>query len=368
MNNPGGAQLRYPHDAPPAQGQWIEVAGGVYWLQMGLPMALDHINLYVIEDQAGWWIVDTGMKWGDTQQHWQALFDGPMQGKPVVGVICTHLHPDHIGQAGWLCKHWQAPLYMSLGEYLSARTMSQAPSRTEQEDWPLGDHFVRGGIAEDLLQQFANKFRGFGNIVEPLPRSYRRLREGQVLNIGNRAWQVMIGSGHSPEHVCLYDPRDKILLSGDQIIPRITSNVSVMPTEPEANPLVDWFNSLHRFRRDLPADCLVLPAHNAPFYGVHHRLDYLVAHHESHLAAIEKACSTPTTAVELFPVLFQREVGVHEMPLALGEAMAHLHYLYALGRLHRELDEQGAYRYHSVDAEYCPFEQIEEATEPPLQV
>ncbi|MBD2859881.1 MBL fold metallo-hydrolase [Spongiibacter sp. KMU-158] len=360
--------IRYPYSEPPKKGEWIEVAQGVYWLQMALPMALDHINLYVIEDDQGWWIVDTGMKWGDTQERWQLLFDGPMQGKPLLGVICTHLHPDHIGQAGWLCKTWKVPLCMSIGEYLSARTMT-APAPNGEPNWALIQHFIRSGIPEQTVQQMASKFQGFGDIVEPLPRSYRRLRDGQTLSIGGREWQVMIGSGHSPEHVCLYDARDHILLSGDQIIPRITSNVSVMPTEPEANPLVDWFNSLRRFRAELPEDTLILPAHNAPFYGAHYRLEHLIAHHESHLAAIEKACAEqPKTALELFPVLFEREVGVHEMPLALGEAVAHLHYLYELGRLERELHEDGAYRYHSVDLEHCPYTQTEAGSPLPIEV
>jgi glyoxylase-like metal-dependent hydrolase (beta-lactamase superfamily II) len=366
MSNIDYSEITYPYATPPQKGEWIAVAEGVYWLQMALPMALNHINLYAIEDRDGWWVVDTGMKMGDTRERWELLFDGPMAGKPIVGVICTHMHPDHIGQAGWLCSKWRAPLYMSLGEYLAGRVFGSAPN-TESE-WSTAQYYQRSGVAETALQELLEKFRGFGDIVEPLPRSYRRLRDGQVLRIGERDWQVMIGSGHSPEHVCLFDPGDHILLSGDQIIPRITSNVSVMSGEPEANPLDDWFNSLRRFRRDLPSDCLVLPAHNAPFYGVHARLDYLVAHHESHLAAIERACVEPKTAIELFDVLFTRKIDDTALTLALGESVAHLHYLYYQGRLEREIDAAGAYRYRSLDPDHCPYVELGDKDDQPFEV
>lgn len=335
--------IRYPFDAAPAKGQWTEVADGVFWLQMVLPMALDHINLYVLEDEAGWWIVDTGMKWGDTRERWQMLFDGPMAGKPVLGVICTHMHPDHIGQAGWLCDHWRVPLWMSFGEYISARAF--ATLQGGSLSWITEQYYLRAGVQAEQLAAAAKKFRGFGNIIEPLPMGFRRLAEGDSLRIGRRDWQIMIGSGHSPEHVCLYSPQDHILLSGDQIIPRITSNVSVMPSEPEANPLQDWFRSLTRFKKDLPEDTLVLPAHNAPFYGVKYRLEYLIAHHEGHLAEIELACVEPKGALDLLGVLFSRKIESSQMSLAIGEAIAHLNFLMAEGRLQRILDEQGIYRY-----------------------
>lgn len=343
------SELVYPEAQAPAKGEWIAVADGVYWLQMALPMALDHINLYVLEDDEGWWIVDTGMKVGDTQERWQLLFDTVMKGKPVIGVICTHLHPDHIGQAGWLCERWRAPLYMSQLEYFSARAYTGLSE--EKVSWTTEAYFQRSGVPRETLEILARKNRGFGAIVEPLPKAFNRLSEGQYLKIGRRQWRVMIGRGHSPEHVCLYSESDKILLSGDQIIPKITSNVSVMPTEQEVNPLADWLHSLRRFSSDLADDTLVLPAHNAPFYGVKNRLKYLIAHHEGHLAAVTKACVTPSKAVDLFGVLFSREIGKSVLVLALGEVIAHLNYLMVENVVRRELHEDGVYRYTTIDVE-----------------
>ena len=268
-------------------------------------------------------------------------------------MICTHMHPDHIGQAGWLCDRWRVPLYMSFGEYMSSRCFGSLA--TSEMSWTAEQHFIRAGVPRDYLNQMAKKLRGFGSFIEPLPTAFRRLQEGDVLPIGGRQWRVMIGSGHSPEHVCLFSESDKMLLSGDQIIPRISSNISVMPSEPDANPLANWFDSLQRFRRDLPADTLVLPAHNKPFTGVHQRLEELQSHHEGHLAAIEKACETPKSAVDLFPVMFDRKIEMAQMPLALGESIAHLHYLLAAGRVERKLDAAGVQRYTSIDPANCPF-------------
>ena len=345
--------LTYPYPEPPGKGEWIEMARGVYWLQMALPMALDHINLYALEDDDGWWVVDTGMKWGDTQERWKLLIEGPMANKPLKGVVCTHMHPDHIGQAGWLCREFKAPLYMSFSEYFSARALTQEPSG--ESDWRVVDHFTSAGVPLEQVQQMGRKFRGFGAIVEPMPGSYTRLTDGDTLAIGGRQWRVLTGSGHSPEHVCLYSDEDKLILSGDQIIPRITSNVSVMPQEPEGNPLKRWLQSLAYFIEQTHPDTLVMPAHNAPFYGIHTRLQALIDHHRGHLAAIEEACREPKSAVELFPVLFAREIGNDQLAIALGESIAHLHFLYAEGRLERQRDEQGVLRYRSIDPDHCPY-------------
>tara|TARA_R110000772_G_scaffold117507_4_gene223069 strand:+ start:30511 stop:31611 length:1101 start_codon:yes stop_codon:yes gene_type:complete len=366
MSSDSKTGISYPFADVPEKGEWLEVAKGVYWLQMLLPMALDHINLYVLEDDAGWWVIDTGINLGDTRERWELLLAGPMADKPVVGVICTHMHPDHIGQAGWLCEHLRVPLYMSFREYYAARTFTSIGGGSLS--WTTEEYYRRAGVERDYLQQMATRFKGFGSVVEPLPTAYRCLAEGQVLNIGGRAWRVMTGAGHSPEHVSLYCAEDKLMLSGDQIIPRITSNVSVMPLEPEANPLAEWFDALRRFRADLDPDTLVMPAHNAPFYGVHARLDYLIAHHEGHLEAIEKACIEPKKAIELFSIMFAREVAMDQLSLALGEAIAHLHYLCAEGRMQRELDDEGVYRFRSVDPQSCPYRGVYEPDTGPMEV
>lgn len=336
--------ISYPlGERVPEAGELVAVADGIYWVRMSLPMQLDHINLYVLEDEAGWWIVDTGMKTRDTRKRWQALLDGPLATKPVVGVILTHLHPDHIGQAGWLCERFDVLPSMSQGEYFQARTMA-APPAGDGPDWAVQDYMCKLGIDLDRLKRGGRKFRGMGALIEPLPGAYQRLRAGDVLSIGGRQWQVHIGRGHSPEHVCLFDPVSQILISGDQVIPRITSNVSVMPSEPNANPLKEWLESIERFLL-LPGESLVLPAHNAPFYGLHRRLVDLKDHHEQHLNDLLVAADEPASALEYLPVLFKRKLDDNSIFLALGECLAHLNYLLAKGRMIRQINAQGVWTF-----------------------
>jgi glyoxylase-like metal-dependent hydrolase (beta-lactamase superfamily II) len=340
--------LKYLFDDVPAPGCLREIVPGVHWLRMPLPMALDHINLYLLEDHDGWWIIDTGMALGPTQELWEQIFSDQLQGKPVKAVLSTHYHPDHIGMAGWLCERWRVPFYMTQAEYLSGLAFSRM--QKEHFSWSSGQFLQQCGFSPEQVDAARDNFSGFGDYIKPMPMGYHRLVDGSRLSINGHRWRVVIGRGHSPEHACLYSDTHNILISGDQVIPRITSNISVMGGEPEANPLKDWLNSHEHFLEVLPADALVLPAHNTPFYGLHHRLRHLIEHHEDHLLALEEAClSGQPTAMELLPVLFKRPLDGHQVSLALGECVAHLNYLLQRGQLERALDESGHYGYHSVD-------------------
>ena len=362
--------IQYPFEGTPAPGTVREVAPGVYWLRMPLPMALDHINLYLLEDDAGWWVVDTGFGMGPTQSHWEQIFETVLGDKPVLAVLATHHHPDHIGMAGWLCEKWRVPFYMTQGEYLQGLMFS----RLEQHhfSWTSEQHYRRCGYDEDRIARVKENFGGFGAYIKPMPGAYRRLRNGDSLQINGHHWRVVVGRGHSPEHACLYCETLNVLISGDQVIPRITSNISVMGVEPEANPLRDWFASLEHLLVQLPSDALVLPAHNEPFRGLHHRLRFLIEHHEEHLLALEQACSERApSAMELLPVLFKRELDDMHIGLAVGECIAHLNYLLQRGQLEREEDAQGCYRYRSSD-DTLPMrlrkQRYEADQDPPLQV
>jgi len=340
--------LSYPFSEAPAHGVAQQVADGLHWLRLPLPFALDHINVYLLESDEGWWLVDTGLLTPQTQQLWETIADAKFSEKPLLGVSCTHMHPDHVGMAGWLCDRWQVALHMTQAEYLSARLFSL--SSPAEVPWNVEKHYREAGLVGEQIAAVARAFRGFHRVVSPIPTSYCRLRDGDSFLFGGRRWRVIVGRGHSPEHACFYSESLNVLLSGDQVIPRISSNVSVTAMEPRGNPLKDWMDSHERLLEALPSDVLVLPSHNLPFYGLHKRLRQLIDHHETHLLALEQACAEkPHTAVDLLPVMFRPLRDDRALALALGECLAHLNYLTERGQLARETDSSGQARYRSID-------------------
>ncbi|MEZ5567112.1 MAG: MBL fold metallo-hydrolase [Halioglobus sp.] len=340
--------LRYPFAEPPASGEVVEIHEGILWLRMPLPMALDHINLYLLEDTDGWWLIDTGIALGPTESLWEGVFERVLGDKPVKAVLSTHFHPDHVGMAGWLCERWRVPFYMTQGEYYQGLAYSRTTA--EHYGWAAEQMMRRVGYDDAAVAAAKEHFGGFGSVITPMPGAFRRLVDGAFFTINGHPWQVLIGRGHSPEHACLYSSGLNILISGDQVIPRITSNISVAGSEPEGNPLRDWFHSLERFLEQLPSETLVLPAHNTPFYGLHERLRFLIDHHEDHLLALEEAClDTERSALEMLPVMFKRELSGHNLDMAVGECLAHLNFLVQRGQLARRVDEAGCYRYRSID-------------------
>ena len=331
--------LVYPLGTPPGPGEAVRAAPGVLWMRLPLPMALDHINVYALEDGDGWTLIDAGLQTDASKAAWETLFAGPLGGRPVRGVICTHMHPDHIGLAGWLCERFDAPLTMTRLEYVTARMLLADTGRPAPEN---GARFYRAaGWSEAQLDRYRATFGQFGRAVAPMPTTYDRMREGDVLRIGDGDWRVVVGEGHSPEHACLWREADSVVLGGDQILPKISSNVSIWPTEPMADPLGDWLASLERMKTVLPEDALVLPSHGEPFIGVHARLDALIRGHNTGLKRLERALRAPSRAVDVFGALFARPVGEGLMGMATGESLAHLNYLERQGRARRERDADG---------------------------
>lgn len=362
--------INYLFEDVPEQGEMRQVVDGIYWLRMPLPMALDHINLYLLEDDDGWWVVDTGIAVGATEEIWEKVLTTSLQGKPVKAVIATHCHPDHIGMAGWLCERFRVPLYMTQGEYMAGLVFSRTTA--EHFSWTSEQHLRRCGYQPEQIERARKHHGGFGFVIKPMPTAFQRLEDGMRLTINGRHWRIVVGHGHSPEHACLFSESLNVLVSGDQVIPRITSNVSVQGNQPNANPLREWLQSHERLLEELPADALVLPAHNAPFYGLHYRLRYLIEHHEDHLLALEEACvEGDPCAMELLPVLFARELDENHVGLAVGECVAHLNYLHQRGQLDRFEDEMGCYRYRSTD-DTLPMRRREQRhaveADPPIQV
>jgi glyoxylase-like metal-dependent hydrolase (beta-lactamase superfamily II) len=338
VNDPTEA-IRYPFDSHPEAGQSVEILPGIRGLRMPLPFAVGHINLWLLQDSGSWVIVDTGMFTETTRDLWLNVLEKQLCGDPVSRVIVTHLHPDHAGCAGWLEDMCHAPLWMSREEYLLCRTLV---ADTGKPAPPEGTEFYSAaGFPDAALQRYQQLFGSFGKFVAPLPQAYHRLVEGMELPIGEHSWRVIIGRGHSVEHVCLYCEKLNTLISGDQILPTISSNVSVYPTEPEANPLADWLDSLSMLKQRLPGDVLVLPAHGKPFGGAHFRLDQLTAEHLDGLGRLRELCRAPVRAIDTFSALFKSRISDSNLIMATGEAIAHLNYLQQEGELKSWLDDGG---------------------------
>jgi glyoxylase-like metal-dependent hydrolase (beta-lactamase superfamily II) len=338
-------QIAYEFAERPEAGETMAVAPGIVWLRMPLPFALGHINLWLLEDGDGWAIVDTGVDVEESRSVWQKTFTEVMQDQPVNRVIVTHLHPDHVGCAGWLTGHFDVPLWMSRDEYLLCRILVADTGRKTPKE---GDRFYKGaGFAQGQMEYYHKMFGMFGKYVGELPESYVRLKDGDMLQVGDNNWEVIVGRGHSPEHACLYCEKENVLISGDQVLPTISSNVSVYPTEPLANPLADWLDSLDMMKSRIAADVLVLPAHGKPFRGAHERLDALIAEHIDCLDKLETICAEPKRAVDVFPALFKSEINKNNMIMATGESVAHLNYLVNQGRMTVERDDEAVDWYRS---------------------
>jgi glyoxylase-like metal-dependent hydrolase (beta-lactamase superfamily II) len=319
-----------------------ELAPGLAGVRFALPFALDHVNVWLLEEVPGWTIIDTGVADEPTRNRWRALLQGPLAGRPVARILATHFHPDHLGLAGWLCAETGAELLMSQTEWLNGRLLALDTSIGFVEAGRAFDRRV--GLDEEVVAARAargNLYRR--RVVEP-PARFRRLRDGDRLRLAGQEWRVIVGHGHAPEMVCLFSLELNLLIAADQILPKISPVVGVWPAEPEANPLADFLATLERLRA-LPDDCLVLPSHGRPFRGLHIRIDQLVAHHAERLEATLAACARPVTVADVIPHLFQRELDTHQLQFAVGESLAHLNYLLAEGQLRRDRDDDGRLRF-----------------------
>ncbi|RXZ31089.1 MBL fold metallo-hydrolase [Oxalobacteraceae bacterium CAVE-383] len=346
------SELDYPlGDVLPEPGRTIELAPGVRWLRMALPFALNHINLWLLEDifdnghgpVRGWTAIDCGIASDDMRAAWESIFRDQLQGLPIVRVIATHCHPDHVGLADWICRRWDAPLWMSAGEFAFARMMSAGLPGADGS--AAVAHFQRHGVRDaDMLKQVEGRKGYYTSMVPATPFSYARMQDGDEVRIGGRGWRVISGFGHSPEHAALYCADLNLLISGDMILPRISTNVSVMAIEPEADPVRQYLESLKKYA-DLPEDTLVLPSHGKPFRGMHTRIRQLNEHHRDRLAEVLAACATPCSAADIVPIMFKRALDTHQMTFALGEALAHLHQLWFAGALERRIGTDGVVRF-----------------------
>ncbi|WP_020395988.1 MBL fold metallo-hydrolase [Thiolinea disciformis] len=331
----------YAFETTPEAGHYLQITPTIYWLRMPLPIALNHINLWLLEEQDGFTVVDTGWASEQTISIWEQIQVRLFKQKPIKRVIVTHMHPDHVGLAGWLTDVYQAPLCMSRAEFLNCHlllnyTHEKPPTEALQ-------FYQAAGYDEVQLQKYRAHFGQFGQYVRHISHSYQRLRNEQVLKLNGSTWRVVIGEGHSPEHVCLFNEQDNIFIAGDQLLPTISSNVSVWPTEPEANPLEDWLKSCKHLQTLLNDQTLVLPSHGRPFYGATSRLQALIEESETNLAALADFCHEPRRAVDTFSVLFNSPITSSNLMMATGESVAHLHCLRERGLIQETYDKGVTY-------------------------
>lgn len=334
--------IHHPFASPPAEGAATEVAPGILWLRLPLPMALDHVNIYALEDGDGWTIIDTGMSTRRSKTIWKALLAGPLHGKPVTRVILTHHHPDHVGLVGWFQSRG-ARLLATRTAWLYARMLT-----LDVQDRPSDEaltFYRRAGLSEaELARKAAERPFNFADIVDPMPLGFHRLTEGCTVIVGRRFWTVRMGHGHAPEHATLWSD-DGIILGGDQLLPGISANIGVYPTEPDGDPLTDWLDSCRNFMPLATDDQLILPGHKLPFTGLPFRLSQMIENHENALLRLLDHLSTPRTAMQCFVPLFGREVGATEQSFALVESVAHLNCLLRRGLVLRSLSDDGAWNW-----------------------
>jgi glyoxylase-like metal-dependent hydrolase (beta-lactamase superfamily II) len=334
--------LHFPHAHPPLAGERIEVAPGVFWLRMPLPFQLNHINLWLLRDGDGWTIIDTGFPDDAVRASWTQIIE-QLDG-PVKRLIVTHFHPDHLGLAAWLMEKTGARLSMTTGEFLTAHVVWNEVGGHGAKF--MVEQFRQHGLDLERLAKFEKRGSGYRKAVPALPDYYQRLKAGDMTTVDGKKWQILIGYGHSPEHMALYCAELGVLISGDMLLPRISTNISVFAATPDDDALGWFLASLDDLAQEMPEQTLVLPSHGLPFFGVQSRVAALRAHHEERLHALEEACEiAPQSAAELLDVLFQRALDTHQTMFAMGEAIAHLNLLEQAGRLSRITDAQGVIRY-----------------------
>jgi glyoxylase-like metal-dependent hydrolase (beta-lactamase superfamily II) len=330
------AGLTFPFgDRAPQPGELLTVAPGIRWWRVPMSGPLKHVNGLILDDADGVLAIDTGTASPRSTEAWRTILEGPLAGQRVTRILCTHMHPDHIGLAGWLARRFDdAPILMTRTEWLMARMLS-SDQRDEVPEEQLAFWKGCGWSAEQIATAEKGGFARFGKMIARLPLGFTRIRDGETLTIGGAPWKVVVGSGHSPEHACLLDEERRILIAGDQVLPRISSNVSLHVNEPGADPLGEWLDSIERFKQ-LPDDLLVLPGHGDPFYGLHVRLQALETEHRDRLDVLEAHLATPRRAADCFAQLFRRPIGPDVIGMATGETLAHLRHLEVTGRAVRE--------------------------------
>lgn len=346
QQNPAAAALIFPHTQPPEPGKLIAIAPGVQWLRLPLPYRLDHVNVYLIEDNDGWTVLDTGLGTDACRMAWEAVLGGPMAGQRLTSMIVTHYHPDHVGLAGWLAERFDLPLSMPRPEYLYSLALQYAPG-----DLGAAMHrpfYRRHGLSPQITDAVLSRGHEYLQRTTGVPTTYHRIQHGDSLRIGTRIFQVITGGGHALEQAMLYQREERVFFAADQVIARISPNVSVHAMEPDLDALGIYLRSLSGLRDSVAQDVLVLPGHGLPFYGLHQRVAELIEHHGQRCDAIAEACRVqPLSVADIIPYVFQRVLDEHQTGFAFGEVLAHVNHMLERDRLMLEVGGDGIDRYRS---------------------
>jgi glyoxylase-like metal-dependent hydrolase (beta-lactamase superfamily II) len=327
-------EISHPSPAAPGPGEAVEIAPGVLWTRLPLPFQLNHINIYLIDDGDGWAVLDAGINDGVCRAAWEALVAGPLRGRRLTRLIVTHFHPDHIGLAGWLADRFGLPLWTTQTSYLNCLTISLNPDALDAK--PYRDFYLAHGLRDDVTKVVSTQGHGYLRLVAPLPGTFRRIVAGDRIRIGGRSFSALVGDGHAPEQLMLHCPESRLLFVADQVLAKITPNVSVWAVDPDGDPLRLFLRSLRALQDDIPNDTLILPGHQLPFFGIRQRAAQLIAHHEVRCTALLSACRSAARSVaDLVPILFPRELDAHQTSFAFSEVLAHVNYLLGGGELTR---------------------------------
>ena len=341
------SKLTFPIAVAPQFGSVTDIAPGIRWLRLPLPYRLDHVNIYLLENEGGWTALDSGLGDDVCKTAWQTALAGPLKGQGLKSLIVSHFHPDHVGLAGWLCRQYDLELTMPRPEYLHSLVLQFAPANYGEDVYR--PFYRRHGLSAEATEIVLSRGHEYLHRTTGVPASYRRIRHGDKLAVGAREFQVMTGGGHSIEQAMLYRPEERLFLAADQVIARISPNVSVHPMEPDLDALGIYLASLRAIRDSVAPDVLVLPGHGLPFHGLHDRVDELIAHHALRCGEIAAGCrDTPLSVAEIVPVLFTRPLDAHQTGFAFGEVLAHVNHMLGRGELRLDTDQGGVDRYRTV--------------------
>jgi glyoxylase-like metal-dependent hydrolase (beta-lactamase superfamily II) len=322
--------LRFPMAVSPEPGKPVEIAPGVHWLLTSLPFRLRAINLWLLRDGDGWTMIDCGFPLPEVREQIEAAWSCTLDGLPITRLFVTHHHPDHVGNCRWICERWGIIPTITGGE--RERALMLMGSRWAEESAHRIGFWRRHGLSEAAAANINEHWSRHRQHFRQLPDQWSPIEDGASLSIGGVVWQVMVAQGHAPAQALLHSPERNLLISADQVLPKITPNVSVFGDQPDAEPLGLFLASNRRLARSC-GDVMVLPSHNRPFIGLHARIREIEAHHQERLAKIETLLHRSSlTAADLLPELFGDGLNGHEIGFAIGEAIAHLHHLVAEGR------------------------------------